>query len=159
MHWQEDCEHPQLQNLPFKIEFNQFGNIVMSPAKNIYSVIQGEIQRLLYKQLGRHGKIIPECSMLTSDNIKVADVAWVSPERYTKVKHEITYSIAPELCIEVMSDGNAAAEMEFKRTLYLAAGAEEFWLCSTEGNMQFFASKGAISKSRLVPNFPTHIEL
>ncbi|MDM8549434.1 hypothetical protein QUF72_05115 [Desulfobacterales bacterium HSG2] len=33
MNWQEVCEHSDLQNLPFKIELNERGQIIMSPAK------------------------------------------------------------------------------------------------------------------------------
>jgi len=32
MNWQEVCEIPQLKNLPFKIELNEYGRIVMPPA-------------------------------------------------------------------------------------------------------------------------------
>ena len=28
MNWQEICEHPSLQNIPFKIELNEYGKIV-----------------------------------------------------------------------------------------------------------------------------------
>ena len=33
MQWHEVCEHPSLQNLPFKIELNERGQILMSPVK------------------------------------------------------------------------------------------------------------------------------
>ncbi len=38
MNWQEVCEHPSLQNLPFKIELDEYGNIVMSPVKIYHSL-------------------------------------------------------------------------------------------------------------------------
>ncbi len=31
MEWKEVCENKQLQDLPFKIELNKWGQIVMSP--------------------------------------------------------------------------------------------------------------------------------
>lgn len=40
MNWQEVCEHPSLKNLPFKIELNEYGNIVMSPVKVYHSAFQ-----------------------------------------------------------------------------------------------------------------------
>ena len=43
-----------LQNLPFKIELNEWGNIVMSPASNKHSFIQGLIIELL-NQLKKGG--------------------------------------------------------------------------------------------------------
>jgi len=34
MNWQQVCENPTLKDLPFKIELNTFGQIIMSPASN-----------------------------------------------------------------------------------------------------------------------------
>lgn len=33
MRWEEVCKHKQLQDLPFKIELNEWGQIVMNPVK------------------------------------------------------------------------------------------------------------------------------
>jgi Uma2 family endonuclease len=158
MDWQEVCENPQLQDLPFKMELNRWGQIVMSPAKNIHSVLQGRIQRILFKLLGNKGEVIPECSVRTSDNVKVADVAWISPERYEQVKHEIAYSRAPEICIEVISASNTKLEMLEKKDLYLEAGAEEVWLCSEEGKLSFYDHSGELDRSRLIPDFPPQVD-
>lgn len=43
MNWQEVCADKNLQDLPFKIELNHWGQIVMSPTKNKHSVYQGLI--------------------------------------------------------------------------------------------------------------------
>jgi Uma2 family endonuclease len=159
MRWQEVCEHPQLQDLPFKIELNHWGQLLMSPAKNTHSVLQGRIQRELFKRMGSHGEIIPECAIQTADNVKVTDVAWISPERYQQVKHEIAYSTAPELCIEVISASNSKLEMLEKKALYLAVGAVEVWLCSPEGELSFYNRDGELEASRLVPGFPHKVEI
>ena len=47
MTWEEVCDHPLLQDLPFKIELNKWGNIEMSPARNRHAEYQGEIEFLL----------------------------------------------------------------------------------------------------------------
>ena len=159
MEWQEVCEHPQLQDLPFKMELNRWGQLIMSPAKNIHSVLQWEIQRTIYDLLGHNGKAIPECSILTSDNVKVADVVWISDARYAQVKHEIVYSIAPELCIEVISASNTKKEMLQKKDLYFAAGAEEFWICTETGELSFYNRSGEMKQSQLLPNFPAKISI
>ncbi len=39
MNWQEVCENPNLQNIPFKIELNEYGQVVMSPMKVIHSLL------------------------------------------------------------------------------------------------------------------------
>ncbi len=47
MKWQELCERPELQNLPFKIELDEHGKIIMSPVKVRHSALQGEIAAIL----------------------------------------------------------------------------------------------------------------
>ena len=98
MQWQEVCEHPSLQNLPFKIELNEWGQILMSPVKVYHSAFQGKITRLLPE----HGIVLPECAIRTTKGTKVADIAWCSEERFKLIEHEAECSIAPELCIEVI---------------------------------------------------------
>lgn len=158
MNWQEVCENPSLRNLPFKIELNEYGNIVMSPVKVYHSAFQGEIEYWL-RSLLKTGKTLPECAIATRQGTKVADVAWVSNERFEVVKREIECSIAPEICVEVVSGSNSKREMEEKRALYFEAGAEEAWVCDAEGNMAFFDQAGELPASQRVPGFPLKIEL
>jgi hypothetical protein len=46
-----------------------------------------------------------------------------------------------------------------KRMLYFEQGANEFWLCTEKGDMQFFNLEGELERSSLVPDFPQRIEL
>jgi hypothetical protein len=62
MRWEEVCENRQLQDLPFKIELNKWGQIVMSPVKIKHSFYQGRIQRLL-ESLLKTGEVMPECAI------------------------------------------------------------------------------------------------
>jgi len=157
MNWQEVCEHPQLQNLPFKVELNRWGQIVMSPVKVRHSFFQGRIQRLLETFL-KTGEVMPECAIATTDGVKVADVVWCSSDRFAQIEAEVAASIAPEICIEVKSAGNTEEEMLWKRELYLAAGALEFWVCDDQGGVTFYDRSGALTRSLLVPNFPQQIQ-
>ena len=158
MNWQEVCADTALQDIPYKIELNRWGQIVMSPAKNKHSVYQGLIQSIIQLMI-KEGLTYPECPIQTEDNVKVADVVWVSKERYQKIKNDDVCSIAPEICIEIKSSSNTQEEMKFKKELYFKAGAEEFWLCNESGEMSFFNSDGQITNSAIVPNFPASIEL
>jgi len=36
MSWAELCDNPKFQDLPFKIELNRAGQVIMSPTKNSY---------------------------------------------------------------------------------------------------------------------------
>jgi hypothetical protein len=51
MNWQEVCDNPQLKNLSFKIELNEYGQVVMSPLKVFHSLLQGKIERLLLRYI------------------------------------------------------------------------------------------------------------
>ena len=158
MDWQEVCNHKDLRNLPFKIELNEYGQVIISPVKLYHSCLQGEIALLLH-QLLKTGKILPECAIKTSKGTRVADVAWASPELWQKIKTETDASIAPEICVEVVSDSNTQAEMSEKRALYFESGAKEVWLCNEKGEMRFFNFEHELIHSDLVSNFPLKIEV
>ncbi len=157
MKWEEVCEHKQLQDLPFKIELNKWGQIIMSPVKIKHSFYQGRIQRLLESLLDR-GEVMPECAINTSDGVKVADVVWCSEERFDIIQDEVSASIAPEICIEVKSVGNSLDELQFKKDLYLEAQTLEVWLCDEQGKMKFYDQQGELNQSLLVPDFPKEIK-
>ncbi len=157
MQWEEVCEHPSLKNLPFKIELNERGEIIMNAVKVIHSLYQGEIEFLL-RSLMKSGKTLPECAIKTERGTKVADVAWASADRVKLIKHETECSIAPEICVEVHSSSNTDDEMEEKRKLYFASGAMEVWLCK-DGNMSFYDWDGKIERSSLVHGFPLQIKI
>ena len=157
MNWLEVCEHPDLQNLPFKIELDETGKIIMSPTKVYHSIYQGEIAYQLHT-LSPTGKTLVECPIATRKGTKVADVAWASSERLATIQPEIECSIAPELCIEVLSSTNTRKEMQAKRQLYFERGALEVWLCDADGKLTFFNPVGRLARSALFPDFPTQIE-
>ena len=158
MKWQEVCEHPSLKVLPFKIELNGDGKILMTPVKVCHSALQGELEFLLRSFL-QSGKTLPECAIATKEGTKVADVAWASDKIFKQIRNEVECSVSPEICVEVFSASNTKKEMKEKRKLYFEQGAKEFWICTEKGDMQFFNVHGEIDNSSLVPNFPKLIEL
>ncbi|CAK0759983.1 Uma2 domain-containing protein [Gammaproteobacteria bacterium] len=159
MLWEEICADPSLQNLPYKIELNREGLILMSPAKNRHAIRQGRIQRILFYLMGEVGEVFPECPIQTEEGVKVADVVWVSPERYQAISKQDICLIAPEICIEVLSDSNTTREMQSKIHQYLAVGAQEVWICDNAGRMQFFSAAGWMVTSQLTPDFPSSISI
>ena len=96
MQWEEVCENKQLQDLPFKIELNKWGQIVMSPVKIKHSFYQGRIQRRL-EPLTDAGEVMPECAIDTTDGVKVADVVWCSAERFNRIENEVSASLVKSL--------------------------------------------------------------
>ena len=159
MNWEQVCASPHLQDLPFKIEANRYGQVVMSPATNWHGRYQSSISVLMYELTGVRERIFIECVIDTSEGTKVADVAWGSLEFLAAHKHEASYSKAPEICVEVISPPNSEAEMAEKRRLYFEQGAQEVWICDDAGTMFFFAPAGQLSQSQLIPEFPLSIEI
>ncbi|MCI5124235.1 MAG: Uma2 family endonuclease, partial [Candidatus Electrothrix sp. AR5] len=100
MTWKKICDSGNLKDLPFKIETNQQGQLLMTPVKVYHSLFQGKIIGLLYAHL-RGGEALAECAIRTEKGTKVADVAWVSTQRLQQIQNEAECSVAPEICIEV----------------------------------------------------------
>lgn len=157
MTWEQVCEDKSLQDLPYKIELNRLGQIIMSPTRYKHGFFQSEIASLL-KRLLPQGFVVVECAVETSDGTKVADVAWCSPERHQINKEEFSCTIAPEICIEVLSPANSDEEMERKRALYVERGTLEYWVCNEFGRLSFFGRQAALERSELCPAFPVRIE-
>lgn len=131
MQWADVLANPWLQNLPFKIELNRWGRIEMSPASNRHGMLQSDISAELRVRPG--GRVIVECSIQTTDGVRVADVAWISSERLAEMGDVTPFPRAPEICVEIMSPGNSWAEMHVKAGLYLEAGAREVWIQHLDG--------------------------
>ena len=158
MNWKEVTENPNLQNLPFKIELNEWGQIVMNPVKLNHSAFQVEISHILKSGI-QYGRILVECAIWTRKGTKVADVAWVSDELWKELKGKTEATIAPEICVEVLSMSNSDEEMKVKRKLYFEQGAKEFWICDEYGNMSFYNQKRKLTNSKMFPEFPDKVEI
>ena len=147
MEWASVISNPLLQNLPFKIELNKWGKILMSPASNNHGRLQYEVGRRIDRSKGS-GKIIMECSIQTSDGVKVADVAWASDAFIEEYGYSTPYSKAPEICVEITSPSNSAGEIEEKVQLYLAKGAVEVWVVDEKGQTSCYSHEGKLPRSR-----------
>jgi len=156
MNWQEVCNDQTLKDLPYKIELNEWGQIIMSPASNFHGILQAALIRAMARAR-EDGTIIAECSVKTAKGVRVADVAWASPAFRHEQGKATPYNKAPEICVEIVSPSNSAKEMEEKRELYFAEGAQEFWLCDEQGVLSFYDCTGRIPASGMFPSL-THID-
>lgn len=155
--WETLCADPKFNDLPYKVETDRYHRLLMSPARAEHSYWQTEIAALL-RLLLPHGKALVECAVATPEGIKVADVGWFSLERFKIIRKQTACSVAPQIAVEALSDGNTRREIEEKRALYFARGAEEFWLCDVEGRLTFFTPDGPVDRSRLCPEFPAALD-
>lgn len=157
MNWSDILQEPSLQNLPFKVETNEYGKIVLSPASNKHGILKAEIVGFL-REHRQAGRVITECSINTTKGVKVADAAWVSESFFGKHGFETPYSQAPEICIEIASPSNSTQELEEKTALYLSRDAKEVWICDDNGLLELYSHQGKLEHSNLFPNLPTKIE-
>jgi Uma2 family endonuclease len=149
MQWSDVLADKSLSDLTYKIELNEYGNIIMSPATNLHGYYQSELAFLLRSLLPK-GKVITECSVQTLKGVKVADVVWCSFEFLQRHSlQETPFQNAPELCIEIVSPSNSRKEMLEKIELYLQQGAIEVWLITINGTIEFFNTTGKNEQSLL----------
>lgn len=157
--WDEICEDKNLRDLPFKIELDRWGRIIMSPVKPDHSELQAEIAHLLRTFLP-DWSILVECAVDTSEGTRAADVAAMTADARSRYRGVSSLPCSPEICVEVLSDGNTDEEMVEKRRLLAEKGCVEFWTCGPSGMMAFRkAADGSIlAQSILCPRFPVRVE-
>ena len=155
--WGEVSRDPVLRNLPYKVETNAQGQIIVSPRQNAHSFLQARARDLLQKHMSK-GMVVPEFAIATRQGVKVPGLIWTSSARKAEMeKTGDPTTRAPELCVEVMSETNTQEEMSEKRRLYRDAGAEEVWIVDREGTVRFFGDEER-DQSALSPEFPSQVD-
>ena len=148
--WHEIIADPYFSNIPYKVELNKFGQILMSPASNWHGIAQFLVGDRI-KSKKKRGTIIIECSILTRDGVRVADVAWASSEFIKEYGDSTPYQKAPEICVEVVSPGNSVEEIENKVALYLEKGAIEVWVVEKDKKYKVYGNTGVLRESKVAP--------
>ena len=109
--WAELVRDPALQDLPYKVETNERGQILLSPHSNRHSFLQDKIQQVLRRH-APEGSTPPEFAVATPKGVKSPDVAWISPERRQEM--EATgdpTTLAPEICVDEQEQSQLAPDM------------------------------------------------
>ena len=156
--WAELLVDPELAKLPYRIETDQHGNILMSPPPApLHGQRQVDIVVLL-RQLLPDGRTLTECPVSTAGGVKATDVAWLGPERKENIHRLTLFERAPDICVEILSPSNSVAEIDQKRTLYFDAGAAEVWICNLDGSISFFVGLDRHNSASVIcPAFPNRI--
>jgi Uma2 family endonuclease len=158
--WNELLADPEIYRIEGRIETDRYGNIILSPPPApSHGSFQLEVGYLM-RTLMREGRVLTECPISTADGVKAADIAWASAECMRELGNRSFFPRSPEICVEVLSPRNTAAEINEKKSLYFDAGAKEVWVCDKHGKIAFFASAGSsLKRSKLCPQFPKKVEL
>ncbi len=156
MQWSEVLNDKSLADLPYKMELNEYGQIVMSPASNHHGLLQVEVAFFL--RSNKQGKVLVECSIDTAKGVKVADVAWGSIEFFAENGRQTPYQCAPEICVEVVFPSNSQKEINEKVSLYLQKGAQEVWLCKENGKLSIHDDSGMVKSSAFFADVPARFE-
>lgn len=126
----------QYRDLPQSTEVVQelhWGQVVtLTRPKMRHTKLQYRLVELLRSRVGLQGIVASEVPFraLPQYELRGADVAFVSHERWIATDDDDNLQGSPELVIEVLSRSNTQAEMREKATLYLSTGGQEFWIVS-----------------------------
>jgi Uma2 family endonuclease len=156
MKWDQLCDDPTLENIPYRVELTRHGQLLISPHRSYHSIFQSRIIRRL-NELLPDGEAMPECPIAAEGGTVVADVAWASAAKVRRNFDLASWAESPEIVVEVLSPSNAEDEIRNKRNAVFARGATEFWVCDRKGNLEFFGPRRHLAKSRLCRRFPAHI--
>ena len=110
--WKEILADPELARLPYRIETDQYGRILMSPPPaSRHGRRQVKIGALLL-QLLPEGETISECPVSTAGGVRAVDVAWLAPDRAEIGQDPIVFVRAPDICVEILSPSNTSPETD-----------------------------------------------
>lgn len=148
--WSEVCADPVLSRLPFQIELDKHGRIVMSPAANWkHGTMQSRIVCWLRSRLG--AETATEVGIANGEGTFEPDVVW-APKSFWQAQDPLRADLpsSPPLVVEVLSPSNSESEMQMKIGAYLEAGAVEVWLVDVDGHARFFDAGGERADSPMV---------
>ena len=157
--WEALCADPALRDLNYKVETNEYGQLIMSPLNPRHGRRQMKIGQL-FARLLRGGESAVETPVWTPDHgTKAADVTWAPRAFWQRHDGEPELLEAPSICVEVLSPTNTKGEITGKRELYFERGAREVWVCDLEGRMTFYGPAGALERSVICPKFPAQVKI
>jgi Uma2 family endonuclease len=104
--------------------------VILTFPKKTHTKLQSRFLDLLRPHAEARGLVAVEFPFraVPEYELRAADVAFVSQQRWDATEEDDNLHGAPELVIEVLSPSNTATEIREKAALCLANGAEEFWV-------------------------------
>jgi len=129
-----------LEQLPddplFRYELHHGELVKVPPPKHRHYRIQQRLRDLLKAAAGNNGEVGTELGFRATPEheYRLADVGFVSRERWDRIPPDENLSGAPEIVIEVLSPSNSAAEILDREQLCLEHGSVEFWVVDPRGS-------------------------
>jgi Uma2 family endonuclease len=124
----EYCQLPEREDVIQELHWGQVVHLTRPKVKHTrlqYRLV--DLLRPLAAGWGTVGAEMPFRALPEYD-VRGADVALVSRERWNATDEDGYLQGSPELVIEVMSPSNTKAEMREKAALCLSTGCVEFWV-------------------------------
>jgi Uma2 family endonuclease len=107
------------------------GKIIFMPSPiDLHQETSGALHAHLYFHVlnNKLGKVFaaPMDTIFTQNDTIQPDILFVSNERLHIIDRQIKG--APDLVVEILSDGNTSKEMSYKKHIYESTGVKEYWL-------------------------------
>jgi len=121
-------ELPQLEDVIQELHWGQV--VTLTRPRMKHAKIRARLGHLLRPKVNHLGIVESEVAFraLPEYDLRGADVAFVSQQRWDGTDDDDNLSGSPELVIKVLSPSDTEREMIEKASLCLATGAKEFWV-------------------------------
>jgi Uma2 family endonuclease len=130
----EQFQELPLDKGPVVHELHHGEVVTLTRPKAKHYRLQKRLERLLENRAGNLGVVGIEMPFraVPQFDLRAADVAFISQERWDAIDLEDNLRGAPEVVIEVKSASNTWAELRERASLCLANGCQDFWIVDEE---------------------------
>jgi Uma2 family endonuclease len=137
------------QSGEFYYELHHGELVKVSRPKARHYKTQRRLRQLLEAAAADAGIVDTEIpfSAVTEYELRVADVAFVSRERWEQMAPDVYLQGAPDLVIEVLSPSNTAEEILDKEKLCLENGCREFWVVDAKRRQVKVSTPDGLTKT------------
>lgn len=120
--------------------------ITLTRPKMKHAKLQSRLAKLLRPKAEHSGVVETEVAFraLPEYDLRGADVAYVSQQRWDTTPDDDNLRGSPELVIEVLSPSNTKAEIHEKAVLCLSSGAQEFWVVDPKRETVSVTRQGSV---------------
>jgi len=140
-------EYRQLPDREDVIQELHWGTLVTLPRPKMgHAKLQSRLVRMLHPKAEHLGIIAAEVAFraLPEYDLRGADVAYVSRQRWDATAADDNLHGSPDLVIEVLSPSNTRAEIREKAVLCLSSGAQEFWVVDPKRETVSVTKQGGV---------------